>query len=178
MITECKLTDTRIGGFGIFFIEICILSVLLALFVLCSNNWRKYKDILFAVFILFFLTAIIPENWWARFVPWTWYIPVLLLIMANFDKRKILTIATFLILAMNNLIFFYGNIEYGTKYTSQINKLKNTIKLSEKENFEIGLSVDFFEYSMKEKFKNIDKKIIYSTDFQKKNRIGYTIYGW
>ncbi len=71
--------DIRIGGFGVLFSGILILSLLLALIAACyKTKMRAVTAIFLAVFTL--LTLFFPESWWARYTSYTYYIPVLILI--------------------------------------------------------------------------------------------------
>ncbi len=68
--------DTRIAGFGPLFSGALLLAAFVALFLVrpfLAN--RMAGSILLLVGTSIVLVLIFPENWWARYVPFAWYVP-------------------------------------------------------------------------------------------------------
>lgn len=83
-------TDTRLGGFGVFFFEaLCILLV--AFFFMKKDKW--WKIILVSIIFLYLCLFLLPSGFWARYVPF-FYIVVCLLsgYILYASKSKILYI--------------------------------------------------------------------------------------
>ena len=83
-IAASGFADARIGGFGIFFPFIAAISALGLLLLLLSDAMSRTGK----AWLSFALTAIVasilvhPENWWARYVPQLWLMPVAIAIAA------------------------------------------------------------------------------------------------
>lgn len=80
--------DARIAGFGPFFSGIAISSVLLLLLLFRFKNKSESKNILFLIGSLFASIIIMPEAWWARYVPQFWFIPLIILIWSENVRSK------------------------------------------------------------------------------------------
>jgi hypothetical protein len=75
-------TDTRISGFGAFFSSILILSAIVYLFTKIRD---KQQRILFGIIISALLGGlfILPSGWWARYVPFFWAMPLVMLLYSE-----------------------------------------------------------------------------------------------
>ncbi|SEA62936.1 hypothetical protein [Pedobacter hartonius] len=123
--------DTRVAGFGPWFSGILILSVVL-LFILmlkCYRN-RRFKDILFIFMALVFTVAIMPESWWARYIPQLWFIPILLLLATELflpDQYRLLKRAVYITLVVNvgfTFVIIIQNLVITSQITQQLAILK------------------------------------------------------
>lgn len=75
-IIDSGKTDSRMGGFGLFFIEILVLSLIV--FILsCKENKKAYYTYMVLLFILFCSLLILPSGWWARYVSFFYFFPCL-----------------------------------------------------------------------------------------------------
>jgi len=73
--------DVRVAGFGPWFSGIIIIAlVMLAIFIARGYRDRRFKDAIFILGTLLLTVAIMPESWWARYIPQLWYIPIFLLL--------------------------------------------------------------------------------------------------
>ncbi|KAA6339686.1 hypothetical protein EZS27_012394 [termite gut metagenome] len=75
-------TSTRISGFGAFFSSILILSVIIYLFTKIKD---KQQRIFFGIIISALLGGlfILPSGWWARYVPFFWAMPLVMLLYSE-----------------------------------------------------------------------------------------------
>lgn len=65
----------RLGGFGVFWSGIFLLSLLLGAIAFISVNGKERLYLLFIIAAIFIPVAINPESWWARYVPQLWLFP-------------------------------------------------------------------------------------------------------
>jgi len=73
--------DTRIGGFGIYFSGIFIISLLI-LFIYFGNSiyHKKYDNLIFLgipFVVIIYIMFILGEGWWARYSPQIYFIPLM-----------------------------------------------------------------------------------------------------
>lgn len=107
--------DIRIGGFGVLFGGILILSILLLLLnILNKQKWKPGVLIFLVLFSV--LTLFFPESWWARYTSYTYYIPVLILLYGSgrWDWLRN-TIAVLLI--ANSMLFATAVVTNGLEIT-------------------------------------------------------------
>lgn len=73
--------DTRIGGFGIYFSGILIISLLVLLIYFGNSIYHKKYDNLVCLGIPFivivFIMLVLGEGWWARYSPQIYFIPLM-----------------------------------------------------------------------------------------------------
>ncbi len=124
-INSLNITDTRIGGFGIFYSFIFILSIAIILGYLITvlKNKKKtgsdeaiYKIIISCVLISILLYLVLPtENWWARYAPNIYLLtPIALaIILGRMNQKpedhlaKILSVMLVVTIILNQLPFLY-----------------------------------------------------------------------
>jgi len=123
--------DARVGGFGVFFAWILVLSAIL---YAVAKKWKERR--LYNVFlgILCVSLFILPYAWWARFFPYFYAFPLVMLLytectpqsrhITNF-KRLI-----YLLLILNTLHFCCGVLSSSIKYTAKINKIIDVFQRS------------------------------------------------
>lgn len=70
--------DVRLSGFGPFFSGIIILSVMGIAMLLARPRWRSKTTLwlLLVSAVMMFSVIVMPQNWWARYVPQFWFVPV------------------------------------------------------------------------------------------------------
>jgi len=73
--------DTRIGGFGIYFSGILIVSLLI-LFIYFGNSIynKKYNNLIclgIPFIVIVFIMFVLGEGWWARYSPQIYFIPLM-----------------------------------------------------------------------------------------------------
>lgn len=116
----------RLGGFGVFWSGILLVSV--ALFFICLYLIRGRERIYLLAFCgaVILSVAINPESWWARYIPQFWLFPVILSVfILYFVKSTRLQIASKLLMALlilNSLIVFSAYSYSAIKTTSNANK--------------------------------------------------------
>lgn len=118
------LVDTRIGGFGIFFFEACM--ILLISFLLSKR--RKVKIYLAIFNIALYLSLfILPSGWWARYVSYFYLLPVIMLLYSlrtlalhGIYKKLMCYVASFLLL-MDIAVSFGGACLMSIVERSQVN---------------------------------------------------------
>lgn len=74
------MVDQRVGGFGAFFSAILLFGILPFIFAMDKKNRRKKR---YYVLILLALVAslfVLPSGWWARYVPFFWTVPLVMLL--------------------------------------------------------------------------------------------------
>ena len=180
-LPDCYKPDKNIGGFGIFLYEISLLIMVITIFSICSVGWKKYTKPIFAASIFLILMLIMPVNWWARIVPFFWYVPILLLMPANFKKMKVLSVALFMLIAVNNFIFLYGCCYLNHYYGAEFQKLVNGVKQSKSENIVVVIYFDYFKVPILDKLRhlNIDKNIEFTTQrVEQMHSIDWHVLGW
>lgn len=101
------LWDTRQSGFGVLWSGILILSVLLSFFIRYKN--KKDKSTGLMVLGLLTLSVLLNlENWWARYVPQFYAIPILVLALyasnTSSAKQKLISSICCLIIFINSAI--------------------------------------------------------------------------
>lgn len=146
-IQASGVTDTRIGGFGLFFFEANI--ILIFLFILSNSpDKRKVALILLALFISLF---ILPSGWWARYVTFFYFFPIIIIIYlsrgAQTKMIKTLQYIPMILLSLNACISIGVNA-----YGLFVNKIEvdNTIKvLSQQNNVTYNLSTYNFNFLYK-----------------------------
>lgn len=78
-IAAAKAEDTRIAGFGPFFSGALLITFFTLLWATVAfKRYRKQLCVLwYALVVLWCSVLLLPEAWWARFVPQLWLVPAL-----------------------------------------------------------------------------------------------------
>jgi hypothetical protein len=83
-LLNANAPELKLAGFGPFFSGALLISlVLIFLAALSFSKQAVFRNTLAALGILFISILIIPDSWWARFVPQLWFFPVFVLFMAE-----------------------------------------------------------------------------------------------
>jgi len=133
-IVSSYAIDTRIAGFGALFSGIILLSVLLLvlLFRKTGSQWKTMKSGIYALGIIILSVILLPESWWARYVPQLWYFPLIILLMSELyikEKIKFLRILMYLCLLVNvsfTLLVFRYNFAMTRLINTQMQKMKES----------------------------------------------------
>lgn len=100
-----QLTDTRIGGFGIFFSLLFLLSTFLT-FTLLINRIPNKQPFLAAITILCLTVLANPACWWARYVPQLWLfsiLPTVFVLTSPYRKVLLVLAKTIIFIALINI---------------------------------------------------------------------------
>lgn len=79
-ILSSVASDVRIGGFGIFFFEAILLSIVL---FVCTGHIRRMRWYLSVLVGLLVSLVILPSGWWARYVAFFYLFPFVMLFYAE-----------------------------------------------------------------------------------------------
>ncbi len=122
-IVNGSRVDSRLAGFGPFFSGILLLSIIFGwLLIAAIRRATVISGILFLVGMILLSLVLVPESWWARYVPQFWFVPFILLIFAKVvlkDRfgvfRRILYLA-----CLANFMFCLPGIFINVTLTEQI----------------------------------------------------------
>lgn len=125
-----KPTVCRMAGFGPFFSGISILA--LVFFTIAA--WRlpdkkQLTPILVLLGTLVVSVFVIPEAWYARYVPQLWFVPVIALIASEYYRPAFIRLKNLLyLIVLINLSFAFANFPYvyyqSAKIDYELAKLK------------------------------------------------------
>jgi hypothetical protein len=150
-LVYCASCDLRIGGFGVFFIELWLGCLFMLFISIRKTGIMQIKSILFPMFLLLGLTIITPENWWARYIPYFWYAPFFCILPVNISRFKTLFSCIVVIVCINSGVFLGLNLLNGITHTQSINKFVKEVEDTPNENITVLLSAEHFKYSVEEK---------------------------
>lgn len=91
-VSEIKVLQSegiRLGGFGVFWSGIFLLSILGAFIAIASRNFERKKYLMIILFAIVGSVALNPVSWWARFVPQLWLFPVVVLTILLIHNNNI-----------------------------------------------------------------------------------------
>lgn len=118
------MVDQRVGGFGAFFSAILLISTFVFLFTLREKT--KYRGyFLYLLSALIVSLFILPSGWWARYVPFFWAVPLVMLCYTEiaglqYSWLRFLRSAAYLLVLVT--IFILGGISFKTAvdYTGHV----------------------------------------------------------
>ena len=153
--------QTILGGFGVFWSGILLLSILLA----ASIRYKLSKDKKLALLIftiIIALTILNPYSWWARHSAHQWMFPIFASLFAiqnnNFKKIAYLII---LIMIANSIIFTISSQKFERTYRKYVNNIENKIiKVYALPEIEASIIQKFKE-------KNVDYKFVTEEYYKK-----------
>ena len=147
-INSLLVPDVRIGGFGPLFAFLLIISFIafiISIVIFIKNNKKNISYVLLPILAIVITMILVGENWWARYVPQLYLIPVGTLILLIYDykylrKKKIFNILIFLIIItiFSNTLCFSKTIKELLNSYVQINSDLN--EMYNKENVKLRLS--------------------------------------
>lgn len=98
----------RLGGFGVLWSGIFLLSLFLGAVAFLSVIGKERLYLLAVVAAIFIPVAINPESWWARYVPQLWLFPVVVcFFLLYFSRNSLATYASralLIVLVLNSLL--------------------------------------------------------------------------
>ena len=153
--------DIRLGGFGVWFSAILILSVLLTLIAIIRRKMYFGKEALILLVTFILLGLFFPESWWARYASYTYYIPIFLLFLVSQDRAlKIPVLAIMLIILANSVFSAFYVVKDGLYMTNYLGEMLDSIKAKNKK-IEIRIN-DFPSHLQMFYEKGIDFTISYT----------------
>lgn len=149
-VKNYTIPDIRMAGFGPLFSGIFIISVIVAIVMVIQFIRNKRYDLLAPYLIVVGITTllliILDGNYWARYIPYVFTIPVISLIYLLYNTKNKIKVAIGVILSVlmiiNSGLVFYvtvKNIRDNTVYVR--NRLKEFVTyVPDKENVDIKLN--------------------------------------
>ncbi len=149
------VTDTRIGGFGPWFFMAILLSVVVYCFCRVDDKKKRYAfgTILVSCFVGLF---VLPGGWWARYVPFFWAVPLIMLLYSEFIvvRRWVgyVRVVTYIVITANVAIYMAVPAAFTVYNASKIKYIVSRIKSASQ------VPVIYFgdKSSFKQKLKNIE----------------------
>jgi len=115
--------ELSVAGFGPFFSGALILCLILLMSMTIRNRQEQiFRTAIFILGFLLFSIFIIPDPWWARFVPQIWLIPCLVLFLSEYIAYQA-SVLKFLLYASLwlNILWAFSGILDNILITSHIN---------------------------------------------------------
>ena len=173
--------DTRIGGYGIFFSGIFIISIIIIVISIIKLLIKKEYDNLILLFIplitIILLLFFLSDGWWARYAPYLYLTVIISLIMLSNYKNKVLKIllGLFVILIYSNSFISFRQLVH--KDMPKSGMTRNTLKELHGSNLDIYLGSDRFTgilFNLEDH--HIEYKIITSKTNEMNNLYGTFAY--
>ena len=177
--------DTRVGGFGIYFSGIFIISIIvIIIYAILKIKNKEYEQLIF-IGIPFIITILLMlffgESWWARYSPQTYFIVLMaLFILLTLQTKKAYAIATILLLlcSFNSALIFRQMVKTKIPISGQIRtnleKLENKTIILKKGGFsgvQFNLIDHNIKYKIKEKIKNETPLYIGKNYYESKEKV-------
>jgi hypothetical protein len=124
-IYKLSKVGNRTGGFGIIFSGILILSLLVFALTILNSNYNNSRRYFYQIlFLLIFSILFMSESWWARYAPQLYFIPLIILLYAEFYNQKNikhLKNLTYLVIILNTGLLGLMTIKKNFSNTVAIN---------------------------------------------------------
>ena len=155
--------DTRIGGFGIYFSGVFIISIIVIIvYTISKIKNKEYEKIIF-IGIPFVITILLmfffKESWWARYSPQTYFIVLMaLFILLTSQNKKLYALASVLLLlcSFNSALIFKQMIKTKIPVSGQtrtnLEKLENRTIIIKQDGFD-GVKFNLIDHNIKYKTK-------------------------
>ncbi|CDE14461.1 putative uncharacterized protein [Clostridium sp. CAG:470] len=116
-ISNYSIPDIRVGGFGPLFSGIFIISIIATIYIVVkfikNKNWNLLVPYLLILGVTVVLILALDGNYWARYIPYFYSVPILTLAYLLWDKNKkiefVIGIIIALIMFANAFIVLYVN---------------------------------------------------------------------
>lgn len=140
-LKELKKPDLRISGFGVWFSGIFIISLICILYYTYKfykdKNYKMLTANLAYLLISTVLIIITEGSWWARYVPYVYLLPIIAIIMlaivGNSKKTKILAVLISILLAINvGITINSAYHQYSNKYMTIKSEMRIMKKINKK----------------------------------------------
>ena len=165
--------DVRLSGFGIFFSGILLISLGLGIFALIKA--KKFLAMIPALLTFVLLAIFFPESWWARYNPYIYYIPCLLILyFSSVNQTRKVVIAVCVLMLINSGfsgILSMGNFYKQTKILKwKMNELNKTDKhilfwINDFPGHEIWFNEHNMDFELVKDFENEDYMQFYQTTY-------------
>lgn len=141
-LTQFAVPDLRIGGFGVLFGGILILSSIinfLGLYFLYSKDRNTFNLIFLTILSIIIFIFILEEAWWARYLPQLYLFPIISLYILYYFKQvkinKIISLFLVYLLLFNSYLIIENNIIPNIERYKKINN--ELVQISTCKNCEI-----------------------------------------
>lgn len=134
-LTASSVSDARIGGFGIFFFESILLSIIL---FICSSRSRRIVGYLCVLVGLLASLFILPHGYWARYVGFFYLFPLIMLFyFVQFGLKSRFTrglyIVTLSLLSFDILVSLSGVVVQNIVHKETVDYVLNQMEDSQRE---------------------------------------------
>ena len=158
-IDSLAIPDARIGGYGIFFSGILIISIIVLVYTLIrifKNDKNVFKYICIIIGGIFLTTLFMAEAWWARYSPQLYLIPIMAMfgiffVANNCEKKKRRTVENlvgtiiFILMIINIWPFAYWRVK-DIKYAKSIKESIVVLKEVTDNNEKVEISFNGTDY--------------------------------
>jgi len=166
-ISNARTEDTRVAGFGPFFSGIFLMAFLF--FLIASIRYQSksiVSKVLYIVAVLLVSVLVVPEAWWARYVPQLWIIPLLLIVAIEMNNSimPVFLKRLFYLFVFFNISFSLLSVPYRILMTLQLEyQLRQLEASGTNVNVEWGNAktnrVRFMEHNIPFREQKIDKAV-------------------
>ncbi|MET1054698.1 MAG: hypothetical protein ABWY16_05260 [Pedobacter sp.] len=159
-LAHAPMVDSRLGGFGPMFSGIVLLSIILAVLLYLNAGKEAFiGNMTWGLVFIIISIIVMPESWWARYVPQFWLLPLTLLLTAEVlfkNRYQLLKICIYTALVIN-LAFcsagFFFNMIVTSKINYQLALLKSSsqtvlVDLGESKSNRIRFSANHIPYRL------------------------------
>ncbi len=156
--TGIKSADSRLGGFGGFFIWAVLIAIgfLLTSAIRGKDIFRNKRRLSYSIFagILFIALFILPSGWWARYVPFFYAFPLVICLYFESENSvplfKKMRWIIYIMVVINAVASVWGVTRVYCGFTEKINIMQKFILQSQE-----PVKIYFHEnFAMKLKFDN------------------------
>lgn len=128
-IKESMSVDTRIGGFGILFSGLFVVSLIAILIYFKKAKLNEEKiDIIILLSVTLFLILVISESWWARYNPGNYiFVVILAYFILKYSKFKYINYLFLSLIFINCGLILLGNGYYSLKESISTKKHLNSM---------------------------------------------------
>jgi hypothetical protein len=122
----------RLGGFGVLWSGIFLISIIGAVIAIVSRHFESRKYLMLILFAIVGSVALNPVSWWARFVPQLWLFPVavltVLLIQQHALWKRNAIKSVFALMLANSMIIAAVYLYSAYSNTTKANKVFDELK--------------------------------------------------
>lgn len=141
----CGVADLRVSGFGLFFNVILILSLLL--YSLCKLT-RKDRFVSLVILLgLFVSLFILPFGWWARFIPFFYLFPFVILLYSEQCQLSVLLIRLrqmiYAITMINILLVIASSLLISYGKHKQVDEVLDKLSYQKELRINTGINIGF-----------------------------------
>lgn len=131
-IENLSIPDLRIGGFGVLFGGILLVStvvILVGLYFSYKDDKRTFKLLTLILVPIIILTLALEESWWARYLPQVYIIPIVaLLLLYKYRFKKVNTV----VMVVLSILMLYNSWIFVSKLmivkSEEFRTIRNDLK--------------------------------------------------